>query len=76
MSKQPCTHEYLAASESGKVLMCRDCGVVHLHLQNISMRFDAEQFADLAALLTAASKKMAEQPRENPNLRPKLTLVH
>lgn len=76
MSKKPCTHEYLAAGESGKVLMCRDCGVVHLHLQNISMRFDAEQFAELAAMLTAASKNMAKQPLENPNLRPKLTLVH
>ena len=76
MSKKPCTHEYLAAGESGKVFMCRDCGVVHLHLQNISMRFDAEQFADLAAMLTAASKNMAKQPLENPNLRPKLTLVH
>ncbi|AEG01744.1 DUF6686 family protein [Methylomonas methanica] len=76
MSKKPCTHEYLAAGESGKVLMCRDCGVVHLHLQNISMRFEAEQFADLATLLTAAAKNMAKQPPENPNLRPKLTLVH
>lgn len=76
MSKIPCTHEYLAAGESGKVLMCRDCGVVHVHLQNISMRFDEEQFAGLAAMLTAAAKKMAEQPRQNTDPRPKLTLVH
>ncbi|MCQ8105436.1 hypothetical protein NP590_15080 [Methylomonas sp. SURF-2] len=76
MSKKPCTHEYLAASGSGKVLMCRDCGVVHLHLQNLSLRFDTDQFADLATLLTAASKKMADAPLENQKLPPKLTLVH
>ena len=60
MTKKPCTHEYLAASDSGKVLMCQDCGVVHLQLQNLSMRFEVEQFAALAELLTAASLKMRQ----------------
>lgn len=76
MSKKPCTHEYLAASDSGKVLMCRDCGVVHLHLQTISMRFEAAQFAELVDMLTAASRKMRQQPEASMTDRPKLTLVH
>jgi hypothetical protein len=76
MTKKPCTHEYLAASDSGKVLMCRDCGVVHLHLQNLSMRFEAEQFAALADMLTVASKKMLQQPQGTTTSQPKLTLVH
>lgn len=76
MTKKPCTHEYLAASDSGKVLMCRDCGVVHLHLQNLSMRFEVEQFAALAELLTAASLKMRQQSETNTSSRLRLTLVH
>ena len=71
MTKKPCNHEYLAASESGKVLICRDCGVVHLQLQNLSMRFEVEQFTALADMLTVASKKMLQQPQTTTATRPK-----
>ena len=76
MNKKPCKHEYLAVGESGKVLMCRDCGVVHLHLQNLSMRFEVEQFAALTELLTTASQNMRQQPETNTINRSKLSLVH
>ncbi|MGY6278223.1 DUF6686 family protein [Methylomonas sp. MgM2] len=76
MTKKPCTHEYLANSDTGKVLMCRDCGVVHLHMQNMSLRFDVEQFAEFAAMMTSASKRMAHGSTETVRKRPSLTLVH
>lgn len=76
MSKKPCTHEYLADSEAGKVLMCRDCGVVHLHLQNVSMRFDVEQFAAFATMMGEASKRMEAETSQTTRGRPTLTVVH
>jgi hypothetical protein len=76
MSKKPCVHEYLADSEVGKVLICRDCGVVHLHLQNISMLFDAEQFAAFADMTHSALKKMHTETAQSSLARPKLTVVH
>ncbi len=76
MANQPCTHEYLAKSRHGKVLICRDCGVVHLNLQNMSLRFDEEQFADLATLMTEASKRLGSATQESSRKRPTLTVVH
>jgi hypothetical protein len=76
MANQPCTHEYLAKSQHGKVLICRDCGVVHLNLQNMSLRFDVEQFADLASLMTEASKRLSSSTKGSPCKRPTLTVVH
>ncbi|WP_347987745.1 DUF6686 family protein [Methylomonas sp. AM2-LC] len=76
MNKQPCTHECLAVSKVGKVLMCRDCGVVHLHLQNVSMHFDVEQFAAFASMLKVASKIMMAGTHSSPHQRKAFTLMH
>ena len=76
MTKKPCTNEYLAGSETGKVLMCRDCGVVHLHLQNVSMRFDVEQFTAFAIMMAEASKRMEDETNNQARGQPTLTLVH
>lgn len=76
MTATPCTHEYLAYSKSGKVLICRDCGVVHLHLQNMSLRLDVNQFTAIAALITEASKRMSAETPASTHGRPTLTLVH
>jgi len=73
MSKKPCTHEYLANNESGKVLICRECGVVHLHLHNMSLRLDEQQFASFAALMNQAARNAANNAVAK---RPTLSLVH
>lgn len=57
MNKKPCTHEYLAATEFGKALFCRECGVVHLHIQNLSLRLGVTDFLGLTDTLTEASNK-------------------
>lgn len=76
MTKKPCTHEYLAISDTGTVLMCRECGVVYLHMQNMSLRFNVRQFSQFATMMAEASKKLDEEPAEKPRRRPTLTLVH
>lgn len=55
MSKKPCNHEYLAATEFGKAQICRECGVVHLHVQNVTMRFEVADFLGLADTLADAA---------------------
>jgi hypothetical protein len=62
MNKKPCIHEYLAATESGKVLICRECGIVYLHMQNLSIRFEVEDFSQLADMLAEATQKIRAFP--------------
>jgi hypothetical protein len=57
MNKPPCTHEYLAATAFGKALFCKECGVVHLYTQNLSLRLELADFLGLADTLTEASNK-------------------
>lgn len=76
MTKKLCTHEYLANSDIGKALICRDCSVVHLHMPNMSLRFDVEQFAEFAAMMTTASKRLGHESAETSRKRPTLILVH
>lgn len=76
MNKKPCNHEILGANESGRVQICRDCDAVHLHLQNMSLRFDSTQFAQLAILIAQASKKIVEEPKGVGRRQAKFTVVH
>ncbi len=76
MNKKPCIHETLGANESGRVQICRDCNVVHLQMQNMSLRFEPQQFAQLASLVTEASRKMAGKPEDIAHKLPKFVIVH
>lgn len=55
MNKKPCTHECLIATEFGKAVICRDCGIVHWHFMNMSMRFDVADFLGMADTLAEAA---------------------
>ncbi|MCQ8183576.1 hypothetical protein NP603_20885 [Methylomonas sp. SURF-1] len=55
MSKKPCSHDWLAATEFGRAQICRECGVVHLHVQNLTMRFEVADFLGLADTLAEAA---------------------
>lgn len=55
MNKKPCTHECLAATEFGKVLICRECGIVHLHMQNLSLRLNVVDFLGFADTMAEAA---------------------
>lgn len=58
-----CQHLAIAHSKVGDVMICADCGVVHLALQSISMRFDMEAFSELSHMLTRAQGTI-DQARE------------
>ncbi|WP_333874960.1 DUF6686 family protein [Methylobacter sp.] len=64
MNKKTCTHEYLAATEFGQVLICRECGKVHLHLQNLSLQFSVESFIGLTSTLNEATGKIMAQSKK------------
>lgn len=49
-----CQHLAIAHSKVGDVMICADCGVVHLALQAISMRFDMDAFSELSRMLGRA----------------------
>ena len=55
MTQNPCNHEYLAATRFGKASICRKCGVVHLHTQNLTLQLSVADFLGLADTLTEAS---------------------
>jgi len=55
MTNKPCTHEHLISTEYGKAFICRDCGIVHWHFMNMSMRFDVADFLGMADTLTQAA---------------------
>jgi len=42
----------LAHNPVGMVALCRCCGHVHLNLQYVTLRFEADAFRELAELLT------------------------
>ena len=58
MKHQPqsnsCQHLALASSKVGEVMICPECGVVHLSLNHVSLRFDVEAFRTLAYMLAEA----------------------
>ncbi len=64
MRKKPCTHEYLAATESARVLICKECGIVHLHIQNLAMRLEVREFLGLADTLTEAANRVRVDEKE------------
>lgn len=49
-----CQHVAIAQSKVGEVMICPDCGVVHLALQALTMRFDFDAFSELARMLGQA----------------------
>ena len=51
---ESCRHFSLAHSEVCDVAVCPGCGVIHLSLQYLSLRFEPEAFHQLARTLAAA----------------------
>jgi hypothetical protein len=72
MNKKNCVHEYLAATEFGQVVICKECGRVNLLLQNMSLQFSVEAFMGVANTLNKASEKImttAQQKATRPPLK-------
>lgn len=56
---EPCQHLSLARSEIGSISTCRECGVVQLHLQALSLRLEEGAFDALAQMVLRASQRLA-----------------
>lgn len=53
-SGSTCQHLNIANSKIGEIMICPDCGVVHLSLQSISIRLDFDAFSELAKMVKQA----------------------
>lgn len=62
-AESTCQHMLLAQSPLGAVSLCPECGVLHLAIHNLSLRFKPSAFAELARLLNSAQAHLpaAEQ---------------
>jgi hypothetical protein len=53
-SGSACQHLNIANSKIGEIMICPDCGVVHLSLQSISIRLNLDAFSELAKMVKQA----------------------
>lgn len=53
-----CKHLSLTRSVVGSVGICPECGVVHLGLRHVSMRFELDAFNALAQMLVTAQRQI------------------
>lgn len=58
MSHSDCRCEVLARSEVGQVAFCQGCGQVHLAVNYLTLRFDADAFRSLVSLVCRAQGGM------------------
>jgi hypothetical protein len=64
MAKDTCKFEYLSSSPYGDVSLCRDCRMVHLNFNNVSIRFDMDDFLGVSDTLTEASEVLHTKMKE------------
>ena len=74
MKNKPCTFEYLASTEFGQIMFCRECQMVHLHLQNLTLRISVHSFIGITNTLAEATAKLRAITQKKPK-RPNLTIV-
>lgn len=58
MKQQECRCAQLVSSELGSVAACQDCGQVQLSLQSLTLRFRADDFRTLSAMLHQAQRRI------------------
>lgn len=59
-TKSACKHIEIATSPLGEIAICSDCGVVHLSMQSVSMRFDMDAFQVLSQMMSKAQAVLAQ----------------
>jgi hypothetical protein len=58
LSSPECNPICIGHSEVGEVAICPDCGVVHVRLQYMSMRFELSAFRTLSHMLAGAQARI------------------
>lgn len=65
----------IAQSRVGEVMVCPECGVVHVNLASVSVRFDLDAFAELSDMLSEAQTVLEKaQAWKRSNLRQEQTV--
>ncbi len=59
-AKPQCQHIELATSHIGHVQTCPDCGVIHLVLNHLTLRFAPDAFRELTYMLATAQIKLGD----------------
>lgn len=59
-SHSSCTCLVLASGPAGQVLACPDCGTIHLHLPQLTLRMPPDRFAELSVIVAKAQRLMDE----------------
>ncbi len=60
-SANTCQHLQIASSPVGDVKICPECGVVHVAIQNLSLRLELESFRALTYMLAQAQLNIEDQ---------------
>lgn len=75
MAKNNCKVEYLSSSYYGDVSLCRDCRMVHLNLNNLTLRFAVEDFLGVSDLLAEAYNALHRKTEERLKEKIHLSLI-
>jgi hypothetical protein len=59
-SHSSCTCIVLATCQSGQVLACPECGTIHLHLPQVTLRLSPDRFSDLSGAVAKAQRLLDE----------------
>ncbi|MBI1907254.1 MAG: hypothetical protein HYS20_13635 [Rhodocyclales bacterium] len=57
-----CQHLLVARSPVGQVAACPACGQIHLSLEYLTLRFEAESFRELVGMLAIAQQRLDADP--------------
>ncbi|WP_212685217.1 hypothetical protein [Undibacterium baiyunense] len=63
MKNNACKHLSIANSKIGEIMICPECGVVHLSLQSVSLRLDLNAFAELSKMVAQAQTTIEQAQR-------------
>ena len=59
-SHPSCNCIVLATGPVGQVLACPECGTIHVHLPQLTLRLDPDRFGELSVIVAKAQRLMDE----------------
>ncbi|TQK10662.1 hypothetical protein [Herbaspirillum sp. SJZ107] len=59
-SHSSCNCIVLSAGPAGQVLACPECGTIHLHLSQLTLRLDPDGFSELSVIVAKAQHLLDE----------------
>ena len=63
-SHSSCNCIVLSAGPAGQVLACPECGTIHLHLAQLTLRLAPDRFGELSVIVAKAQRLLEEARTE------------